>query len=432
MLTNITNFLLTKTPLFYWTQSLWRDEAFSVWIAQDSLTEVIRRTSGDYNPPLYYLLLHVWMRVFGRSEIALRSLSLVAFLITIYVTYLIGRQVFKKNHKFARYLMLLTATSPLLIYYAFELRMYAQFAMFASLSIYFLLKKKTWPYVLSTVLGLYTQPYMLFVVLTQNVYLWLKKEFKTLVNYDFLLGLFYLPWIPTLIDQLLASGPMWIWPIDLNLLLSVLGNQYVGFEGTPPWLWPYMKWLSVVFIIISAYVYIKSKHRDFTQFSLLLTYLPLTVVMGISLIKPIYVMRYVIFITLGEIFVISVFIAIVKNKNWQITILGVFLVLNIFLNLYMVPYHTKVDIRQTFAHIIPLLKPNDAVYAQTPLVYYESLYYTPDTYPVYLWNPNSIKPFRYVGGVGMPSSVWVNNYPVFPNRAFVIAEDGSYQIHSRL
>ncbi len=77
----VISFINNHTPLLYLTQSLWRDEAFSVWITQDSLGEVIRRTGGDFNPPLYYILLHFWMRIFGRSEVTLRSLSLVFFII---------------------------------------------------------------------------------------------------------------------------------------------------------------------------------------------------------------------------------------------------------------------------------------------------------------------------------------------------------------
>ena len=37
----------------------------------------------DGSPPLYYMLLHVWMDVFGRSETAVHWLSLTAALLTI-------------------------------------------------------------------------------------------------------------------------------------------------------------------------------------------------------------------------------------------------------------------------------------------------------------------------------------------------------------
>ena len=163
----IINFLFNHTPLFYWTQSLWRDEAFSVWIAQDSWFEVIKRTSGDFNPPLYYLLLNVWMRLFGRSEIALRGLSIFFFLLFLLVIYYFALRLFK-TQRFAVVTTLFTAFNPMLLYFAFELRMYSLLVLLSTLSMYFLWTKKWRWHVLVTTLGLYTQPYMLFVLAAQN------------------------------------------------------------------------------------------------------------------------------------------------------------------------------------------------------------------------------------------------------------------------
>lgn len=428
----IIEFLLNKTPLFYWTQSLWRDEAISYWMSKDGLWDVMKRASGDFHTPLYYLFLNLWLKLFGQNEVILRSFSLLTFFLTVYVSYLIAQLVFKKKSLLPYFIAVLTLTSPMLIYYAFELRMYSLFALLAALSTYFFIRKKLWPYVISVAAGLYTQPYMLFVLIYQNADLLLQKKYRELVKNNLLVFLLFLPWVPTLLHQLRQSGPMWIWPVDTNLIMSVLGNLYTGFEGTPPTLWFYMKWLSLIIFLISAVVFIKRRQNRYFPHFLLLVYLPLILVLGISFIKPIYVLRYVIFVTMGEIFLITAFISLLKNKLRQKVVFGLFLIANIYLTSYMVPHHTKVNIRRTFEEIIPRLNPGDEVYAQTPLVYYESVYYTPQQFPVYLWNPNKITPPRFVGSVGMPESVWVAAYPQFPNRAFVVQEDASYQIQSRL
>ena len=57
-------------------QSLWYDEAFSVYLAHFDLTEITARTAADIQPPLYYYLLHFWIALAGDSEFALRFLSL--------------------------------------------------------------------------------------------------------------------------------------------------------------------------------------------------------------------------------------------------------------------------------------------------------------------------------------------------------------------
>ena len=89
------NFLFTKTPLFFFTQSLWRDEAFSYFLAKQSFLNILYLSSKDFTPPLYEFLLKTWIYFFGSSEIALRSLSLIAYLILAYFFYLFLNNIFK-------------------------------------------------------------------------------------------------------------------------------------------------------------------------------------------------------------------------------------------------------------------------------------------------------------------------------------------------
>src|SRR5438552_15299432 len=54
---------------------LWLDEALSVDVARLSLRDLPGALRHDGSPPLYYALLHVWMRAFGSGTIAVRALS---------------------------------------------------------------------------------------------------------------------------------------------------------------------------------------------------------------------------------------------------------------------------------------------------------------------------------------------------------------------
>jgi mannosyltransferase len=49
------------------TQSLWYDEAWSVWISKLAAPQMVQATAADVHPPFYYFLLHYWMIVFGTS-----------------------------------------------------------------------------------------------------------------------------------------------------------------------------------------------------------------------------------------------------------------------------------------------------------------------------------------------------------------------------
>ena len=54
---------------------MWLDEALTVNIAKAPLHLIPHLLRADGAPPLYYLLLHFWMKVFGTSDLGARSLS---------------------------------------------------------------------------------------------------------------------------------------------------------------------------------------------------------------------------------------------------------------------------------------------------------------------------------------------------------------------
>ena len=150
------SYLFTHTPLLFLVQDLWRDEAFSFVLAMRSIPYILHLTAGDFNPPLYYALLHYWMILFGSSEIAMRSLSLVFFLGTLYVFYDICLYVLKITHRRTIVYFLLFLCNPFLLTYAFEARMYMMVTFFVTLSYFALWTGRKKLYILAITLGLYT------------------------------------------------------------------------------------------------------------------------------------------------------------------------------------------------------------------------------------------------------------------------------------
>jgi len=67
----------------YLSGQFWMDEALSVGISSHSLSSIPTVLRHDGSPPLYYLILHVWMSVFGSSESATHTLSLLFGLLTV-------------------------------------------------------------------------------------------------------------------------------------------------------------------------------------------------------------------------------------------------------------------------------------------------------------------------------------------------------------
>ena len=121
-------------------QSLWLDEGTSAIVARDlGFSEILTRFStGDFHPPFYYLFLKVWSNVFGTSELALRSLSVLAGVGTVYLVYLIAKKI--SNERSGILAATFLALSGLHIYYSQEARMYSLATFFVTLSVYFFIK----------------------------------------------------------------------------------------------------------------------------------------------------------------------------------------------------------------------------------------------------------------------------------------------------
>jgi mannosyltransferase len=168
------------------SQSLWADEGNSVALASRSLAAITHDAAQDIHPPLYYYLLHLWVRVFGDSEIALRSLSALMGTGLVFVTYLLGQQLF--NRRLALIASFLAAISPLQIHYSQETRMYVPAALWGALAIYFFVRwVRLWKapgdgsggrrpvalfaslYVLFTVAALYTHYFAFTIPIVANV-----------------------------------------------------------------------------------------------------------------------------------------------------------------------------------------------------------------------------------------------------------------------
>jgi uncharacterized membrane protein len=112
--------------------SLWSDEIFSrYYVDLFGLHYVLSDgLSKETNPPTYYLLLQGWIALWGSSEAALRSLSVVASTLCVPATYLLGRELGSKPRALAG--ALLCALCPMSVYFAQEARAYALLMLAAS------------------------------------------------------------------------------------------------------------------------------------------------------------------------------------------------------------------------------------------------------------------------------------------------------------
>jgi 4-amino-4-deoxy-L-arabinose transferase-like glycosyltransferase len=85
--------LLARLPTLA-SRSLWIDETYSAWFASQPLAELWTQVPlYETHPPFYYTLLKGWQIVAGRGEAALRALSVLASVATVFLFALAPRAV---------------------------------------------------------------------------------------------------------------------------------------------------------------------------------------------------------------------------------------------------------------------------------------------------------------------------------------------------
>jgi hypothetical protein len=123
---------------FVTRSDLWLDEALTVNIAKLPLSDLRDALRHDGAPPLFYVLLHGWINVFGSSDVAVRALSGVISVATLPAAWIAGKRLAGRWGAWAAVAVLVS--SPYAIRYATETRMYA-LAMFLVLWGYVLLRR---------------------------------------------------------------------------------------------------------------------------------------------------------------------------------------------------------------------------------------------------------------------------------------------------
>lgn len=339
-------------------QSVWFDEAYSILLAKQSVSQVLYLTAIDTHPPLYYLLLKGWASIFGWGEFALRSLSVLAmggaaFLAGMLVKRLFGARV-------ALVAMMFVALSPFLLRYGFEIRMYSIGSLIGVTATYVLIlaldaKEKTrrlWLYAAYAVLvaiGMYTLYYTALLWIAHVVWLlWMhwqnKRSLKELVRAPWLLAyvgavVLFLPWLPTFLKQM-SNGALA--PIAQAMTLeNLLGIVSFNFVYQPIWQLNALVSLLVLFVLVmigwlgvAAFRYVPAKQRGSLGLLMLYIIVPIAVLTIIGLMRPMYVERYLAHVAIGGSLFIGVAAGIVYPRatrvgKWLIGIFGGILVIGI-------------------------------------------------------------------------------------------------------
>jgi uncharacterized membrane protein len=213
----------------------------------------------QYSPPLYYIILHYWMKIFvcfHNNELYFRLLSFIFGTAGILAIFVIVRKLFN-DIPLAFTISILMAVSPFHVIYSQELRMYTLLPLLSILSTYFyylLLQKYETKhlagYLFSSILMLYTHIWGVFLIISHLLFFLVtyKKWGIILKKYFYMMLTIFVCYLPaayfTLYNfQSKKGGTSFLAKPDFQTIKDVLfafsgtgfgmGDSNIHLERTP-------------------------------------------------------------------------------------------------------------------------------------------------------------------------------------------------------
>jgi 4-amino-4-deoxy-L-arabinose transferase-like glycosyltransferase len=206
----------------YLSGQYWMDEAITTGVSLHSLSAIPGVLRHDGNPPLYYMALHIWMSVFGSTETATHSLSLLFGVLTVPTGGWAAWSLFGRRAGIMA--ALLFAFNAWLTAYAQETRMYELMGLLGVLATAgfvhgFVYRRRRFLFLFGAALTLmlYTHSWGTFFFAGSAISLiptFLASDDRRGLLRDAVItfaaaGILYLPWVPNLLYQVAHTAAPW-------------------------------------------------------------------------------------------------------------------------------------------------------------------------------------------------------------------------------
>lgn len=395
--------------------SIWFDEAFSAYLMRFNLAEITYYTAVDVHPPLYYWLLKVWTSVFGMSELAIRSMSLLFAIVGLIGVYVLLQRLLN-SPKYALLATAAAAFSPMLIRFSHEARMYTVVFAIVVWATYVLIRalasrsdsKKWWIiYGVLIALGMLTHYFAALAWLAHWVWRWFEvrsgrlKQFWTkqwFWAHALAVGLF-LPWLPIAAMQFAGvQAGFWIPPLSAYTPIDYLSNMllYRQYGAVTGW-WAVAFWLGSAALITGAWwLWTKTKlgNRPYVALLMSLAVVPplILAVLSVPPLSSTFIDRYVMYAQLFLAIVAVLGIALMARSRQRLAaILATILILSAGAGIANVYYYgnynknssTSVRTREVIDRIREQGEFGQPIIAASPWIYYEASFYDSRNHRVY-------------------------------------------------
>jgi mannosyltransferase len=356
--------------------SFWHDEALTVLLARKLPSELIHITASDVHPPLYFLLVKAFM-LFGQSEFIIRLPSALCSAGSIFILYLLGRDLF--DERVGQVGAFIIAISPLQLFYAQEARMYAQLLLLTVFSSWCFTRALRsdnilwWGlFTLGATLASYTAYFALPVFLAMGLYVLLvDKRPKRILHFVVAIGvvtLLYLPWIGIFFTQTRSVfDSYWIARPSPLTIFTALSAFFVSYSLPSLWIAVSLAvTLLIIFVVLNDVRHAlaeSSMDARSLVWLLLWGFVPLLGTYLVSLLRPIFQIRTV--ITASPVFYLLVAWGITRVRRRRLNLLlslpTLVMMLVSVLNFYFNPSFAKPPWRQAAYYVQERAQPGDVV-----------------------------------------------------------------------
>jgi mannosyltransferase len=374
------------------SRSIQYDDAFSVLLAGRSLQEIISGTAADTMPPFFYFILHFWM-VFGNQLWFLRLLTVLLSLGCIIFIYLTVREI--SDCGSALWSSFITAISPLQIYHAQDIRMYALLAL-SQVAYYFFFtrfylgrgksQKVSWlGMIFFGTLAMYTHNLAIFGLVVPHFFLAYKKNWRLLAKLlmvSSVIILFSIPWL-FLVPGQISKIQNAFWtpkPGFIEIFQAVI--MFVATLPLPG-VWIFIGAIvSVqVFALAIFVIWKERKHSAEISFLIFATLVPPSLLFIVSyLMRPVFVPRGFLVASLGFYGLLGWAISKTTLKGVGSILLGLFILAAIISLPYQIPYKEfpRSPFFETVQYIKANVKPGDLIIHDNKLSFFPCYYYSED------------------------------------------------------
>ena len=363
-------------------RDFWYDEVTSFYYSQHPLR--------NWNPPLYWILLHFWIKIFGVSEFSLRFPSLITSLISVFLTYLLGKKLF--TVRVGLYAALFMAFSPFHIQYAQEARPYSLSLFLSVLSTLILFmaltekKRKFWlGFVLITAAGFYNNInyYHIFLLIAQGMCVFILLNGKGVNRFFyFLLPLLsFLPWASRFIEKfnwIKGGNFWWIQQPDWKVFSVTMESFDFRYNSASSQSQSFISKMVIVSLLILILKTLKqgNEYKNKITVCFILFLFPIVLIFLISkTIVPVYLIRGLIIFSPYYCFILALGLSAINRRAVECLLICIIV---FFFSTGIFNYYARVDVKKHFkiaAKFIEdnLVKEDVVVYASLaaePIIFY--------------------------------------------------------------